>query len=305
MIGMRQIGAGWDKKGDPSLRPMLSLAAILLLAPCMSGQTAPQSTTPQSATPAPATPMPMAPTAAALPLPATTVSKPSIAGTDAPPTTVVPPVLPQMPVEPGAEVDRVVAIVNGDLILDSDVDQERRFAALLPYGEAAGAYNRDAAIERLVNRDLILQQVKLQPQEVITAADAAKDLQSLRKALPTCKQYHCETKEGWDRFLATQGFDEATLTELWRRRMVVLAFIEQRFRMGIRITPQEIQTYFDQTLRPEYVAQHATPPPLTAISGRIQEILLQQRVTGLLTDWLRSLRSQGSVVLLHPGEEAP
>jgi peptidyl-prolyl cis-trans isomerase SurA len=309
MTFSRQIGAGDHEKGQ---RPFLVLwlVTVMAVAPCLQAQAVPQSTTPQSATPQstrpmPTTPMPMAPTAAAPPLPAATVAKPSIAGTDAPPTTVVPPVLPEMPVAPGAEVDRVVAIINGDLILDSDVDQERRFAALLPYGEAAGAYNRDAAIERLVNRDLILQQVKLQPQEAITNADAAKDLETLRKALPTCKQYHCETKEGWDRFLATQGFDEATLDELWRKRMVVLAFIEQRFRMGIKITPQEIQTYFDQTLRPQYAAQHATPPPLASISARIQEILLQQRVTGLLTDWLQSLRAQGSVVLLHPGEEAP
>jgi peptidyl-prolyl cis-trans isomerase SurA len=304
MIFTPQIGAGWNQKGHRAFS-LLWFVAVIVLAPCLRAQTVPESATPQSTRPAPTTPMPMAPTAAAPPLPVTTVAKPSIAGSDAAPTTVVPPVLPQMPVVPGAEVDRVVAIVNGDLILDSDVDQERRFAALLPYGEAAGAYNRDAAIERLVNRDLILQQVKLQPQQVITDRDAAVDLESLRKALPTCKQYHCETKEGWDRFLATQSFDEASLNELWRKRMVVLAFIEQRFRMGIRITPQEIQTYFDQTLRPQYAAQHATVPPLASISGRIQEILLQQRVTGLLTDWLQSLRAQGSVVLLHPGEEAP
>jgi hypothetical protein len=87
--------------------------------------------------------------------------------------------------------------------------------------------------------------------------------------------------------------------------MVVLAFIEQRFRMGIKITPQEIQTYYDQTLLPQYAAQHAPPPPLAALSSRIQEILLQQHVSNLLTDWLQSLRAEGSVVLLHPGEEAP
>jgi len=32
---------------------------------------------------------------------------------------------------------------------------------------------------------------------------------------------------------------------------------------------------------------------------------LQQRVSSLLNDWLKSLRAQGSVVVLHPGEGAP
>jgi len=212
---------------------------------------------------------------------------------------------PQMPVSQGAELDRVDAIVNGDLILDSDVDQERRFAALLPYGEASGDYSRDKAIERLINRDLILQQSRLQPENEISDAAATKDLDALRKDLPTCKEFHCETQAGWDKFLATESFTEQSLLVLWKQRMEVLAFIEQRFRMGIKIDPKQIQSYYDNTMLPLYVAKHVAPPPLDSISSRIQEILLQQQVSNLLDDWLKSLRAQGSVVVLHPGEGAP
>jgi len=41
------------------------------------------------------------------------------------------------------------------------------------------------------------------------------------------------------------------------------------------------------------------------VSDRIQEVLLQQRVNKLLDDWLTSLRAEGSVRILRPGEEAP
>jgi len=44
---------------------------------------------------------------------------------------------------------------------------------------------------------------------------------------------------------------------------------------------------------------------MASISSRIQEVLLQQQVSSLLNDWLKSLRAQGSVVVLHPGEGAP
>ena len=212
---------------------------------------------------------------------------------------------PKMPAVQGTELDRVVAIVNSDLILDSDVDQERRFAALLPYGEASGPYSRDQAIERLINRDLILQQSRLQPQDEVTEAAAEEDLDSFRKAIPTCKEYHCDTQAGWDRFLATQGFDEQRILSLWRQRMEVLAFIEQRFRMGIKITPEQIKSYYNKTMLPLYAEQHVAPPSLDSISNRIQEVLLQQQVSSLLDDWLKSLRAQGNVVVLHPGEGAP
>jgi hypothetical protein len=291
---------------------VLSLLAVVLLTVFAVGA-APtwaqgaQGTKPvQVSPPVGAPPMPVSPPVAAPPVPTPpAAATPSAAQSQSSPTVIVPPQLPRMPAVQGAAVDRVVAIVNDELILDSDVDQERRFAALLPYGEASGPYNRDAAIERLINRDLILQQSELQPGNEITMAAAAADLDAVRKALPMCKEFHCETQAGWDRYLATEGFTEQSLTRLWRQRMEVMAFIELRFRMGIKISPQDIQTYYEKTMLPQYAAQHVTPPPVKSISSRIQEVLLQEQVSNLLTDWLESLRAQGSVVVLHPGEEAP
>ena len=56
---------------------------------------------------------------------------------------------------------------------------------------------------------------------------------------------------------------------------------------------------------PEYAKQKVTPPKLETISTRIEEVLLQQQVGNLLGDWLKSLRAQGSVWVMKPGEVAP
>jgi hypothetical protein len=219
------------------------------------------------------------------------------------------PPAPQPHAQPAQEtkLDRVVAIVNDNLILDSDVDEERRLEALQPYNNQAESYPRDKAIERLIDRDLILHQVELQAQDPITDAQLQKEIDALRKNIPDCKnhKFDCTTKAGWDVFLATNGFTEAEFDRKWRERMEVLRFIEERFRAGIKITPEEIQAYYTQTMLPEYAKQGTPPPPLDSISDRIQEVLLAQRVSGLLGDWLKSLRAQGSVVVLHAGEEAP
>ena len=214
------------------------------------------------------------------------------------------PAAPKMPVVQGQEIDRVVAIVNGDLILDSDVDEERRFTDFQPYRDPDGGYTRDGAIERLINRDLILQQIKLRPEDPITDAEVKKELDALRKSIPACKSV-CDTEAGWQSFLAAHGFTQQSLTARWRERMEVLRFIEERFRMGTRISPAEIQSYYEKTMLPQYEHQHVTPPKLDAISDRIQEVLLQEQVSNLLGDWLKSLRAQGSVVVLKQGEVAP
>lgn len=217
----------------------------------------------------------------------------------------LPPATPSMmPHVPGTPLDRVVAIVNGDLVLDSDVNEELRLQAFDPYRTRL-EISPTRAIERLINRALILEQLKLQPQEPPPDADVKKEIDELRRDIPACSQYQCQTKTGWDHFLADHGFTEASFFARWKERMTVLSFVEDRFELGVDIKADQIQNYYDKTLVPEYQRQHATAPKLASISSEIREVLLQQQISKLLQDWLKSLRAQGNVVVLHPGEEAP
>ena len=205
----------------------------------------------------------------------------------------------------GVLVDQVIAVVNSDLVLESDVDEDRRFQAFQPLTNPGEQFSRADAVKRLIDRALILQQAKLQPDDSVTLAEAQPQLQELRKDIPACKQFQCETNAGWQKFVAAQGFTLPELEERWRQRMEILKFIEIRFRAGIRIEPAQIKDYYEKTLLPEYRKRNAAPPPLDAISDRIQEILLQQQVGNLLTDWLTSLKAQGTVRMMRPGEEVP
>ena len=202
----------------------------------------------------------------------------------------------------GTVLDRVVAVVNGDVVLESDVDQERRFSAFQPITDPTGGFSRARAVERLINRDLILQQTKLQPQAPVTEKELDDQLMQLRKEIPACKVEHCETDAGWQRYLSEHGFTADELRLRWKQRIEVLRFIEQRFRMGIRISPEEIKSYYDKTLLPQYAKQKVAAPKLSAISERIQEVLLQQQVSSLLVDWLKSLRAQGTVQVIGQDE---
>ena len=201
-------------------------------------------------------------------------------------------------------LDRVVAVVNGDLILESDLDEEARMSAFQPFADRT-AVTREQLVERLIDRDLILQQIRLQPQAQIMDAQVDAELRVLRKNIPKCAEYGCETDAGWEKFVAAQGFTAEELRERWRQRMEVLRFVEARFRMGIRISQTEMDAYYKGTLVPAYEKERVTPPAEAAIADRIQEILLQQQVDKLLDDWLTSLRAEGSVKIVKPGEDLP
>ena len=204
----------------------------------------------------------------------------------------------------GVLVDQVIAVVNGDLVLESDVEEEHRFEAFQPFSSVDPPSTRQGEIERLVDRALILQQAKLQPGDEVSAAEAEAQLKKVQAEIPACKQFHCETEAGWAKFCNTQGFTVAEVTERWRQRMELLKFVEERFQMGVQITPAEIKEYYTKTLLPEFARRKVAPPKLEVISDQVQVVLLQKRVTALLDDWLRSLKVQGSVRIMKPEEVA-
>src|SRR5271167_43904 len=87
--------------------------------------------------------------------------------------------------QPGVLLDRLVAVVNGDVILESDVDEERRFSEVQPY-RTTGVSTRDQIIGRLIDRTLILQQAALQPEDAVADKDLDAQMDRLRKDIPAC-----------------------------------------------------------------------------------------------------------------------
>ena len=204
------------------------------------------------------------------------------------------------------ELDRVVAVVNNQAILSSDIDDEIRLSVLDPGRGGLGALTRTRALDQLIGRALIQQQIR---QEDALTAEPSQDevdtrLAEMRKELPTCVRDNCVSDPGWQAFLAMHGLTAAGVESYLRFRLEILRFIEQRFRQGISISPQEIETYYQKTLLPQY-AKGETVPALETVSSRIQEILLQQRLNTMFDDWLNNLRKQGDVEILDPALETP
>ncbi len=200
-------------------------------------------------------------------------------------------------------LDSVVAVVNNHAILSSDVDDEIRLSALESHG-GAGTTSRARALDELISRVLIAQQMRREEIAAATPthAEVQARLSEIRKELPECVRDNCGTQKGWEAFLAAHGLTDARVESYLRDRMEILRFIEQRFRQGIRVSPQQVEAYYRDTLLPQY-APGAPVPSLESLSPRIEEILLQQQVSALFEDWLKNLREQGDIEVLDPALE--
>jgi hypothetical protein len=202
-------------------------------------------------------------------------------------------------------LDRVVAVVNRQAILASDVDDEIRLSVLDPNLVGQGTLTREQALQQLVSRALIEQQIREQDMQSIepTRNEVDARLNEIRKQLPACVREDCSTDAGWKAFLAAHGLTPERVQSYLRYRLEILSFIEERFRQGIQISPQQVESYYHDILLPQY-APGESVPPLNEVAQRIQEILLEKQVNVLFDAWLTNLRAQGDVEVLDPSLEA-
>jgi hypothetical protein len=203
-----------------------------------------------------------------------------------------------------ATMDRVVAIVNRQVILQSDLEDELQLSVLDSDTTTKDRVTQQQALERLISRDLIEQQIEQEdmPNAEPKPEEIAARLHEIRTVLPACVSADCKSDEGWRTFLARHDLTPERVESYLHNRLKVLSFIELRFRQGIRISPEEIEAYYREKLVPQYPVG-AAPPPLDQVSSRIEEILLEQHVNELFDNWLANLRKQGQIEVLDPSLE--
>ncbi|MHB1856158.1 MAG: SurA N-terminal domain-containing protein [Acidobacteriaceae bacterium] len=198
-------------------------------------------------------------------------------------------------------LDRVVADVDGHAILASDVDDEMRFSALQPEFEPAADNTPQRALERVIDRALIVQQQALQPGVAeISQKDVDQAVAELRKQITVTDHVDCETDAGWKAFLAARGFTPEEIEGRMRERLAILKFVDVRFGVAAQVSNSDVRNYYDQVLVPELKKNHAAAPTLDSVAPRIREILRQQQVSKSIDLWLKNLRAEGQVQILDP-----
>lgn len=115
-------------------------------------------------------------------------------------------------------IDRVLAVVAGDLIMQSDLRAARDLGMVTP---AAGADPDRSVLSQLVDRALILEEVeRFAPPE--PTADA------IERALSTVRG-RFSSADAFTAALSRVGFDETHLRAMLRQNLRIRAYLDQRF----------------------------------------------------------------------------
>jgi hypothetical protein len=191
----------------------------------------------------------------------------------------------------GPIVDRVVANVNGHVVLQSDWEEEVAFEAFEDgrSPDSFAATERKAALDRLIDQELLREQVR--PSQPAPAEQIAVRVAEVRKLHP-----NSSTDEGWRSALQRYGLTEKALEKRLGDQIQLMKLVEDRLRPSVQIDQHAVETYYQDRLVPELKRAGNSAKPLTEVYGKIRNLLAEQKMNELLSGWLASLRS-GSHIL--------
>lgn len=193
----------------------------------------------------------------------------------------------------GEVIDRIVVTVNNHPLLQSDWEDALQFEAFLQGRPVAALTDaeRRATLDRLVDQELLRQQ--MQADFSLDEKQVTERVKAVRAQTPGAA-----TDQGWHTVLAQYAMDEAQLRKELAMQMQILHFVDLRLRPNARVDRETIAEYYRDTLVPQVKMKGAEPEPLEAVSGKIRELLAQQRMDELLTAWIANLRGQSRIQMM-------
>ena len=192
-------------------------------------------------------------------------------------------------------VDRIVATVNGHIILQSDWEDEIRYEAFIN-GRTLSTLTpatRKASLDRLIDQELLREQIR-----GVDSPNA--DLEEVRKRVSEIRRQYPgkESEQEWHTLLERYGVTQQGLESRIRTEIDLTRLVDARLRPTVTVDDKSIESYYNQELLPQLHHSGATDVSLAEVTPKIKEVLTQEKMNQLLIAWLKDLRA-GSVIHLE------
>ena len=178
-------------------------------------------------------------------------------------------------------VDRVLAVVNGDVITLSDARAARRLR-LLP-----GVASMDDAqlVTQLIERRLVLAELARYAPAEPTPEQMAARRRAWAAGLPA----------GADvpKLLLSVGMREASLTSWLRDDLRIAAYLDQRFTAAAQPTREQALAYF--ALHEADFSVGGVTPQFSTVEAEVRRRVAADRRAARIRDWIESLKQRAEI----------
>lgn len=182
-------------------------------------------------------------------------------------------------------IDRTAIVVGSHAIKDSDIQRDIRITSFLNGREPDfGASSRKQAANRLIDQELIRDQMRTSKYVVAPGSEAGR-------LLDQTKQDRFANEAQYKRRLEQLEITEAELKDRLSWQLTVLRYIDTRFRPSVVVSDEDIHQYYSAH-RAELEAAHPEATAIEDFKPHIEQQIAGERINKLLDDWLEQSRKQ-------------
>lgn len=175
-------------------------------------------------------------------------------------------------------VDRIVARVENDVILLSDVQALRRYQWFLD-----GKSESDAQIlDRLIDQWIVRTEAEVSRSPHPSEEDIDRSLARLQSSFASDQEYQSRKKQA---DLSDQDIRTMAASQLYLGN-----YLDSRFRPAVQVDSKAIEDFYQNVVVPRTKARGQEPPALDTARDSIQEALVQNGINEQAERWLKESR---------------
>lgn len=175
-------------------------------------------------------------------------------------------------------VDRIVARVENDVILWSDIRALNRYQEFLD-----GKPESDAQIlDRLIDQWIVRTEAEVSRSPQPSEVDIDRSLSRLRSSFNSEQEYETRKKQA--------GLSNQEIRTMAAAQLYLSNYLDSRFRPAVQIDPKAIEDFYQKAVVPRAKARGQEPPTLEDSREYIQEALVQSGINEQAEKWLKESR---------------
>ena len=172
-------------------------------------------------------------------------------------------------------IDRVVARIENDIILLSDVRLLSRYQLLV---EGKAESDREI-LDRLIDQWIVRNEANIARTPQPSDADIDRAVQRLIQGFSSKEDFEARRK--------LAGLSETDIRRVTADQLFLNSYLDSRFRPTVQVEEQAIQDFYKNALIPRAQARGTTPPTFDAAHDFIQEALIQRGINEQADRWLK------------------
>jgi peptidyl-prolyl cis-trans isomerase SurA len=184
----------------------------------------------------------------------------------------------------GKVVDRIVAVVNDEVITLTDVNIIQKFGLFEDLEESADADIQTQILSRLINQKLVIQ---------LASERIMVDEEELETFLSDIVQRTDPDLAGTTLFQF--GLDWDDLKSYLREKLLFQKIVSQRFNRGVIVSIEEIERYYEQVYVPSQREKKLSPQPMIEVLDQIEGELQREKVKDQVLEWIDNLKREANI----------